>query len=183
MSLNSQVGALRQRPDILVATPGRLLDLIRQKHIRLDQIEILVLDEADRMLDMGFIHDVRAIVSRIPGARQTLLFSATLSSGIAALASNMLKNPVTVATAPASSVAVKIDQKVLFVDQCNKAPLLIDILQEGSVRRALVLLRASHMSSITNFPTTSKVMFIASAGRREREPRELRSRSAMRLRF
>ena len=82
-----------------------------------------------------------------------------------------------------SSVAVKIDQKVLFVDQCNKAPLLIDILQEGSVRRALVLLRASHMSSITSFPTTSKVMFVASAGRREREPRELRSRSAKRLRF
>jgi len=144
VSLNSQVGALRQRPDILVATPGRLLDLIRQKHIRLDQIEILVLDEADRMLDMGFIHDVRTIVSRIPGARQTLLFSATLSSGIAAVASNMLKNPVTVATAPASSVAVKIDQKVLFVDQCNKAPLLIDILQDRSVRRALVFTRTKH---------------------------------------
>src|SRR5205823_6426771 len=110
-----------------------LLDLIRQKHVRLDQIEILVLDEADRMLDMGFINDVRAIVSKIPSARQTLLFSATLSSEIAALAADMLKNPITLATTPVSSVAVKIDQKVLFVDQGNKAPLLIDILQDRSV--------------------------------------------------
>src|SRR5437773_9185665 len=144
VSLNSQVGALRQRPDILVATPGRLLDLIRQKHIRLDQIEILVLDEADRMLDMGFIHDVRAIVSRIPGARQTLLFSATLSSGIAALASNMLKNPVYVATTRAASVAVKVDQKVLFVNQADKGSLLVDILQGSDVRRALVFTRTKH---------------------------------------
>ncbi|PYS53896.1 MAG: ATP-dependent RNA helicase RhlE, partial [Acidobacteria bacterium] len=97
VSMSGQVSALRKRPDILVATPGRLLDLMRQNHVRLDEIKILVLDEADRMLDMGFIHDVRTIVSEIPTARQTLLFSATLSSEIAGLASDMLKNPVYVA--------------------------------------------------------------------------------------
>jgi len=144
VSMSAQISALRKHPDTLVATPGRLLDLIRQKQVRLDQIDILVLDEADRMLDMGFIHDVRAIVSRIKTGRQTLLFSATLSSEIAGLASDMLKNPVYVATAPAASVALKIDQKVLFVDQANKGSLLVDILQGVDVRRALVFTRTKH---------------------------------------
>ena len=142
--MSRQIQALRQRPDILVATPGRLLDLMRQKHVRLDRVEILVLDEADRMLDMGFIHDVRTIVSQIPAARQTLLFSATLSSEIAVLASDMLKNPVSVATNPPASVAVKVDQRVLFVDQTNKGSLLVDILQGRDVRRALVFTRTKH---------------------------------------
>src|ERR1051326_3670717 len=106
--MRSQISALRQRPEIMTATPGRLLDLIRQKQIRLDQIEMLVLDEADRMLDMGFIHDVRTIISGIPASRQTLLFSATLSSEIAALAADILKNPVTVSTSPNCTVAVKV---------------------------------------------------------------------------
>jgi ATP-dependent RNA helicase RhlE len=144
VSMSGQVSALHKGPDILVATPGRLLDLIRQKHVRLDQIEILVLDEADRMLDMGFIHDVRSIVSRIPTARQTLLLSATLTSEIAGFASDMLKNPVYVATSPAASVAIKVDQKVLFVDQANKGSLLVDILQGSDVRRALVFTRTKH---------------------------------------
>src|SRR5438105_5542125 len=144
VSMSGQVNELRKLPDILVATPGRLLDLMRQKHVRLDQIDILVLDEADRMLDMGFIHDVRTIVSRIPAERQTLLFSATLSSEIAGLASDMLKNPVYVATSPAASVALKIDQKVMFVDQANKGSLLVDILRGRDVRRALVFTRTKH---------------------------------------
>jgi ATP-dependent RNA helicase RhlE len=142
--VNRQVTELRRRPDILVATPGRLLDLMRQKHLRLDQIEFLVLDEADRMLDMGFINDVRSIVSHIPAARQTLLFSATLSSEIVGLASDMLKNPVSIATTPPATVAVKVDQKVLFVDQANKGSLLVDILQGTDVRRALVFTRTKH---------------------------------------
>jgi ATP-dependent RNA helicase RhlE len=142
--VNGQVSALRKRPDILVATPGRLLDLMRQRRLRLDQIELLVLDEADRMLDMGFIHDVRSIVSHIPTSRQTLLFSATLSSEIGDLASDMLKNPVFVATTPRASVAAKVDQKVLFVDQANKGSLLVDILQGKDVRRALVFTRTKH---------------------------------------
>src|SRR5436309_9170441 len=144
VSMSGQVSALRKRPDILVATPGRLLDLIRQNHVRLDKVEILVLDEADRMLDMGFIHDVRTIVSEIPTARQTLLFSATLSSEIAGLASDMLKNPVYVATTRAASVAVKVDQKVLFVNQADKGSLLVDILQRSDVQRALVFARTKH---------------------------------------
>ena len=144
VSMSGQVNALRKRPDILVATPGRLLDLMRQNHVRLDEIKILVLDEADRMLDMGFIHDVRTIVSEIPTARQTLLFSATLSSEIAGLASDMLKNPVYVATTRAASVAVKVDQKVLFVNQADKGSLLVDILQGSDVRRALVFTRTKH---------------------------------------
>src|ERR1043165_5944107 len=144
VSVNGQVNDLRKRPDILVATPGRLLDLMRQKHLRLDRIEFLVLDEADRMLDMGFIHDVRSIVSHIPAARQTLLFSATLSSDIAGLAADMLRNPVSVATTPCASVAVKVDQKVLFVDQANKGSLLVDILRGKDVQRALVFTRTKH---------------------------------------
>jgi ATP-dependent RNA helicase RhlE len=144
VSVNSQVNDLRKRPDLLVATPGRLLDLMRQRHLRMDHIEFLVLDEADRMLDMGFIHDVRSIVSHIPAERQTLLFSATLSSEIARLASDILKNPVYVATTPPATVAVKIVQKVLFVDQANKGSLLVDILQGKDVHRALVFTRTKH---------------------------------------
>ena len=147
VSLKSQVNALRQRPEIMVATPGRLLDLMRQKQVRLDQVEILVLDEADRMLDMGFINDVRAIVKTIPTTRQTLLFSATLSSGIASLAADLLKNPRTIAISPASTVAENVDQKVLFVNQGDKATLLIDILRDRSVSRALVFTRTKHRAN------------------------------------
>ncbi len=142
--MTGQVNSLRKKPDIVVATPGRLLDLIRQKHVTLNQIEFLVLDEADRMLDMGFINDVRTIVSKIPTARQTLLFSATLSPEISGLASGMLRNPVSIATTVASSVAVKVDQKVLFVDQADKPALLIDVLTSNGVQRALVFTRTKH---------------------------------------
>jgi ATP-dependent RNA helicase RhlE len=144
VSMNGQIQTLRRGSDILVATPGRLLDLIRQEHVNLNRIEFLVLDEADRMLDMGFINDVRAIVSYTPAVRQTLLFSATLSNGIAGLASGMLKNPIHVATAPPASVAVKVDEKVMFVDQVNKGSLLVDVLQGTDVRRALVFTRTKH---------------------------------------
>ena len=144
VSITGQIHSLRHKPEVVVATPGRLLDLMRQKQVTLAEIQFLVLDEADRMLDLGFIHDVRSIVSRIPAARQTLLFSATLSSEIAALASDMLKNPVFVATAPPASIAAKIDQKVLFVDQANKGSLLVDILKSSGVQRALVFTRTKH---------------------------------------
>jgi ATP-dependent RNA helicase RhlE len=144
VSVNGQVSSLRKRPDILVATPGRLLDLMRQNHLSLAQVEFLVLDEADRMLDMGFVHDVRSIVSHIPAERQTMLFSATLSAEIARLASDMLRNPVFIATTPPASVAVKVDQRVMFVDQANKGLLLIDVLRGTDVRRALVFTRTKH---------------------------------------
>lgn len=139
-----QIRALRQNPDILVATPGRLLDLLGQGHIRLDRIEMLVLDEADRMLDMGFVRDVRRIVSQLPTARQTLFFSATLSAEIAGLASDMLRHPATVAVTVPASVPGNIAQKVLFVEQMNKRALLTDVLQDKSVRRALVFTRTKH---------------------------------------
>lgn len=137
----SQIKALRRRPDVLVATPGRLLDLHAQGHVRLDRVEILVLDEADRMLDMGFIPDVRRIVSELPGARQTLFFSATLTPEILRLASGMLKDPARVEVSPAASVSVKIAQRVLFVDQQDKRALLTDVLQGKSIQRALVFTR------------------------------------------
>ena len=113
---NPQIRALKKKPDILVATPGRLLDLMSQRHVRLDRIEMLVLDEADRMLDMGFAPDVRKIVSKVPEARQTMLFSATMSKAIAQLASRMLHDPTRVEVTPAASVSSKIEQQVLFVD-------------------------------------------------------------------
>ena len=140
----SQIKALRKNPAILVATPGRLQDLMNQGHVRLNKVEVLVLDEADRMLDMGFIHDVRKIVTQTPKDRQTMLFSATLSKSIAELASNMLKYPSTVTIAPPASVSGKIDQKVLFVDQSNKRALLTDVLKDKKVRRALVFTRTKH---------------------------------------
>ena len=140
----SQIKALRKRPDILVATPGRLLDLMSQRHVRLDQVEMLVLDEADRMLDMGFVRDVRKIIAQTPVDRQTLLFSATMSKEIAHLAGEWLRYPSRVSVAPPASVSGKISQKVLFVDQPNKRALLADVLKGQDVRRALVFTRTKH---------------------------------------
>ena len=142
----SQIKALQKNPDILVATPGRLLDLQHQGHVRLDKIEIFVLDEADRMLDMGFIRDVRKIVSKLPKDRQTLFFSATMSAEIAELASDMLKCPSKVAVTPPASVSGNIDQKVLFVEQAHKRDLLIGILKDSKVLRALVFTRTKRQA-------------------------------------
>ena len=139
--LGPQVSALRKNPDIVVATPGRLLDLMNQGYIKLDQVEMLVLDEADRMLDMGFIHDVRRIVETLPKKRQTMLFSATLSKDITALAGDMLDKPVNAAVTPAASVSERIDQQVLFVEQDGKRDLLNQVLKGEDVRRALVFTR------------------------------------------
>ena len=136
-----QINALKNNPDILVATPGRLLDLHNQGFIHLNRVEMLVLDEADRMLDMGFIHDVRKIVAKLPKKRQTLLFSATLSWEITNLSSDMLRNPSLVEVTPAASVSVDITQNVLFVEHMNKRELLTDILKKDNVQRALVFAR------------------------------------------
>jgi ATP-dependent RNA helicase RhlE len=139
-----QIRALRQHPDILVGTPGRLLDLIEQGHIRLNEVEMLVLDEADRMLDMGFVRDVRRIVSKTPRSRQTLFFSATLSSAVAGLASDMLRDPIHVAVTPAYSISGNIAQKVLFVERDNKLQLLSSVLKNGNMGRTLVFTRTKH---------------------------------------
>ena len=142
-----QIRALRKGAEILVATPGRLLDLLNQGHVRLGRVEMLVLDEADRMLDMGFIRDVRKIVSELPEDRQTLFFSATLSAEITELAAGILKNPATVEITPAASVSGNIAQKVLFVEQANKRALLTDILKGENIPRALVFTRTKHRAN------------------------------------
>jgi len=142
-----QIRALRQGPEILVATPGRLLDLFNRGHVRLDGVEMLVLDEADRMLDMGFVHDVRRIVSQLNEDRQTLFFSATMSAEIVKLAGGIVKNPARVEVTPAASVSGNIAQKVLFVEQTNKRALLTDILQDVNIPRALVFTRTKHRAN------------------------------------
>ncbi|NTV47730.1 MAG: DEAD/DEAH box helicase [Chlorobiales bacterium] len=147
VSMFSQIKALHRNPDILVATPGRLIDLFNQGYIRLDQLKIFVLDEADRMLDMGFIRDIRRIVAELPENRQTLFFSATVSPEINELASGILKDPAKVAVTPAASVSKNITQNVLFVDQMNKRALLTDVLKDKSVRRALVFTRTKHRAN------------------------------------
>jgi ATP-dependent RNA helicase RhlE len=136
-----QEKALKNKPDILVATPGRLIDLFNQGLVQLDRVEMLVLDEADRMLDMGFVRDVRKIVSTTPAARQTMFFSATLTAEIAELASDMLKYPSIIEVNPAASVSGNIEQKVLFVRQIHKHDLLTDVLKRDGVERALVFTR------------------------------------------
>jgi ATP-dependent RNA helicase RhlE len=139
-----QVKALARGLDILVATPGRLLDLINQGHVRLDRIEVFVLDEADRMLDMGFINDIRKIVRLLPRERQTLMFSATMPTDIARLAENILSNPVKVAVAAIAQTADRIEQRIFFVERGHKQALLADILKDPAILRALVFCRTKH---------------------------------------
>ena len=120
VSQNPQVKAMKRGVDILVATPGRLLDLIEQKFIRLDQVTHFVLDEADRMLDMGFINDVNKIVDKLPNTRQTLFFSATMPSAVSSLANKILHNPSKISVAPTATPIEKIEQSVFFVRQDQK---------------------------------------------------------------
>ncbi len=144
VSMGAQITALSKKPEIVVATPGRLLDLLGQGQLHLNNTEMLVLDEADRMLDMGFIHDVRKIVNLIPKDRQTMLFSATLTQAIAQLASDMLRDPSFVEANPPTPVMGKISQKVLFVRQNDKLALLATILRDKSIERTLVFTRTKH---------------------------------------
>lgn len=139
-----QVGALRQGVDILVATPGRLLDLMNQRFISLQDISYFILDEADRMLDMGFVHDVRRIISKLPEKRQTLFFSATMPPEIQQLANMLLQKPVKVEVTPVSSTAETIQQHLYYVEKQNKRPLLAHILQDESIKTALVFSRTKH---------------------------------------
>lgn len=144
VSQNTQVLALKKGVDILVATPGRLLDLINQKLLHLHHLKILVLDEADRMLDMGFIHDVKKIIAKIPEKRQTLFFSATMPPEIQKLANSLLVNPEKVEVTPVSSTAEMIDQKVFFVAKSDKKNLLIHVLKDKGIKSVLVFTRTKH---------------------------------------
>jgi ATP-dependent RNA helicase RhlE len=144
VSQKSQTDALRSGVDILIATPGRLLDLMNQRFVKLDQLKMFVLDEADRMLDMGFIHDVKKVVAKLPAKRQTLFFSATMPKEIAELANTILTNPVRVDVAPVSSTANTITQSLYYVDKKDKRKLLQHLLQDRSIQRALVFTRTKH---------------------------------------
>ncbi len=137
----NQVSALRRGVDILVATPGRLMDLMNQGFIKLDKLEYFVLDEADRMLDMGFIHDVKRIIAKIPAKRQTLFFSATVAPDIMKLANSILKNPIHISVAPVSSAAPSVSQSIYYVSKENKRSLLRHVLSDGKVEHALVFTR------------------------------------------
>jgi len=141
---NSQVNALRNGIDILIATPGRLLDLVAQGFIRLGDIKIFVLDEADRMLDMGFVHDVKKLLKLIPAKRQSLFFSATMPDSIMMLASTILTDPEKVEVTPVSSTAETVEQAVYFVDQGRKYELLVHILKDPKIITALVFTRTKH---------------------------------------
>lgn len=139
-----QVAAIKRGLDILIATPGRLLDLMQQKLIDISHIEILVLDEADRMLDMGFVKDVKRIIARVPAKRQTLFFSATMPDEIRTLAQSILNTPVEVKVTPVSSTAKSINQSVCFVHKNDKTDLLVHILDDESILRSLVFTRTKH---------------------------------------
>lgn len=144
VSQKAQTDSLAKGIDILVATPGRLLDLMNQGFIKLDKIELFVLDEADRMLDMGFIHDIKKLLTKLPSKRQTLFFSATMPNEIQHLADSILTNPVKVAVTPVSTTAETVKQCVYFVEKPNKKALLIHLLQDVNIKTALVFTRTKH---------------------------------------
>ena len=144
VSMGGQVRTLLNGVDVLVATPGRLLDLVKNNALRLSEVECLVLDEADRMLDMGFIHDIRKIVAKLPAQRQTLMFSATMPRAIAELATHMLRDPIKVAVGPVASTVERVDQRVIRVDRSAKPAILIDLLRREPIDRALIFTRTKH---------------------------------------
>ncbi len=139
-----QTDALKRGTDILVATPGRLLDLISQGYITLKDIKYFVLDEADQMLDMGFIHDIRKVIARLPAKRQSLFFSATMPAAIIDLSRNILGNPEKVTIKPKQATAEKVEQSVYFVSKPNKTKLLIHLLEENPNSSVLVFSRTKH---------------------------------------
>jgi ATP-dependent RNA helicase RhlE len=144
VSQHAQTAALQKGVDILVATPGRLLDLMDQRFIHLHHISLFVLDEADRMLDMGFVHDVKKVIARLPKHRQSLFFSATMPSEIVSLANSILHDPMKVEVTPVSSTADTVDQCVYVVDKGDKKSLLNHLLKDKAIKRALVFTRTKH---------------------------------------
>jgi ATP-dependent RNA helicase RhlE len=144
VSQHAQIQTLKRGIDILIATPGRLLDLINQGFIDLQYIQTFVLDEADRMLDMGFIHDVKKVITQLPAKKQTLFFSATMPPEIAKLAHTILNNPVKVEVTPVSSTVETIQQEIYFVEKANKLPLLVHLLKDKVIANALIFTRTKH---------------------------------------
>ena len=142
--INRQSRGMARGAEVLVATPGRLLDLVQQRSVVLDQVEILVLDEADRMLDMGFIKDIKKIVSMLPQKRQTLFFSATMPKEITQLAESMLKNPERVSVTPESTTVERIAQRVILTEKASKPGLLVEVIKSETIDRVLVFTRTKH---------------------------------------
>ncbi|MBT3788047.1 MAG: DEAD/DEAH box helicase [Alphaproteobacteria bacterium] len=147
VSIKPQIKTMNSGVHILVATPGRLLDLMNQGFVQLDKVEFFILDEADRMLDMGFQHDVKKIAAKVPAKRQTMLFSATMPKSVQGLASSLLNDPVRVEAAPAATTAEKVEQQVLYVSKDNKRNLLGNLLKDSSIERVLVFTRTKHRAN------------------------------------
>lgn len=167
-----QVATLRQGVDILVATPGRLLDLHNQKLVSLAKVEFLVLDEADRMLDMGFLRDIKKIMAIMPAKRQNLLFSATFSKDIKTLANDILHHPVLVEATPENSTVDKIEQKVYFVDKGQKTAVLIKLISEGNWEQVLVFTRTKHgANKLTKKLISSNISTLAIHGNKSQGAR------------
>lgn len=144
---NPQVKALRRGVDVLVATPGRLLDLMNQGHVSLSEIEIFVLDEADRMLDMGFIHDMKKVIAKLPAKRQSLFYSATMERKVLELARTLVRDPVHVTIEPEKPAVERISQKVMFVSKKNKDELIINVLSNKKLERVIVFTQMKHVAN------------------------------------
>jgi ATP-dependent RNA helicase RhlE len=165
---------LKNKVDILVATPGRLNDLIGQKLVDLSYVEIFVLDEADHMLDMGFINDVKKIIAKIPKKKQTLLFSATIPDEISKMADSVLINPIKIAVTPVSSAVDIIKQYLYFVDRKNKQDLLLHLLNDKAVSSALVFTRTKHGADrVVRFLTRENISAQAIHGNKSQNARQL----------
>jgi ATP-dependent RNA helicase RhlE len=173
VSQRAQTDALRAGVDILIATPGRLLDLMDQRYVHLQHLKLFVLDEADRMLDMGFIHDVKKVIAKLPQKRQTLFFSATMPSEIQKLANTILVNPAKVEVTPVSSTAEKIEQAVYHVEKNDKRKLLLHLLRETSIPSALVFTRTKHGADrVAKDLTKSGVQALAIHGNKSQNARQ-----------
>jgi ATP-dependent RNA helicase RhlE len=174
VSQKAQERSLHQGADILIATPGRLLDLMNQKFVDLQYVQILVLDEADRMLDMGFIHDVKKIIAKMPSKRQTLFFSATMPPEISKMVKSLLVNPVTVEITPVSSTVDRIQQSIYLVDKENKQNQLNRLLQDKSIVSALVFTRTKHGADrVVRELTKVKISAQAIHGNKSQNARQL----------
>jgi ATP-dependent RNA helicase RhlE len=147
VSISPQIRALSRGVDVLIATPGRLMDLERQRHVSLDKVEVFVLDEADRMLDLGFVHEIKRIIAKLPPRRQSLLFSATMPPAIQELASSLVHNPARVEVTPVSSTAERIEQRVCYVDRNSKCDLLAHFIGQHPQGLVLVFVRMKHMAN------------------------------------
>ena len=172
VSINPQMMKLRRGVDILVATPGRLLDLYSKNAVKFHQLEIVVLDEADRMLDMGFIHDIRKILAILPKKRQNLLFSATLSKEIRELAKRFVTNPIEIAISPEITTAHKVEESLIAVDQKQKPALLSKLITENNWEQVLVFTKTKHKANkLTQYLTTQGVSTAAIHGNKSQGAR------------